>query len=299
MKAWGLTATENSVMAASRNPDEARRFDVGFYCLKEHFHVISVFSHVTGSERVDVRRPASAAETRLGTQKRCGMPLPVPAFETTAKSYTPTAECIPTYHSFISAACSASLVLVQYTASLAASPILNRACFFSGNSSATTVFSSIPLSLALSYNDTLYYLCSRTPHYILTPVAHALPHAELSTRSTTVRATFDTTYDNRAGSLNGIACSNGANGLVARLPTSPTFPFIGGAPNYQVAFRTISQVTRKVGNIRHAGSEYFYALKPADTYFKAKMRRSFGVHRVSRIIPLTQSPSRSAPPLTA
>ena len=64
----------------------------------------------------------------------------------------------------------------------------------------------------------------------LTHVANALPHAE---RSTTVRATFDTTYDNKAGSLNSVACSNGANGL-ARFPTFgniPTFPFIGGAPN--------------------------------------------------------------------
>jgi hypothetical protein len=68
---------------------------------------------------------------------------------------------------------------------------------------------------------------------LLTPVAHALPHAEPSTRSETVRATFDTTYDNKGGSLNGVACSNGANGLVARFPTFgdiPTFPFIGGAP---------------------------------------------------------------------
>ena len=50
-----------------------------------------------------------------------------------------------------------------------------------------------------------------------------------------MRATFDTTYDDRSGSLNGVACcSNGENGLVARFPTSgniPTFPFIGGAPD--------------------------------------------------------------------
>jgi hypothetical protein len=48
-----------------------------------------------------------------------------------------------------------------------------------------------------------------------------------------VRATFDTTYDNPSGSLNNVACSNGANGLAARFPTfgnSPTFPFIGGVP---------------------------------------------------------------------
>src|SRR6266700_3997076 len=68
---------------------------------------------------------------------------------------------------------------------------------------------------------------------LLTHVAYALPHAESSTRATTVRATFDYTYGNPSGSLNNVACSNGANGLAARFPTFgniPTFPFIGGAP---------------------------------------------------------------------
>ncbi|KAH9998221.1 Cerato-platanin-domain-containing protein [Russula vinacea] len=47
-----------------------------------------------------------------------------------------------------------------------------------------------------------------------------------------LRATYDTTYDNKDGSLNGVACSNGPNGLAARFPTFgdvPSFPFIGGA----------------------------------------------------------------------
>jgi hypothetical protein len=46
-----------------------------------------------------------------------------------------------------------------------------------------------------------------------------------------LRATYDTTFDNTAGSLNGVACSNGANGLASRFPTFgdiPSFPFIGG-----------------------------------------------------------------------
>lgn len=50
--------------------------------------------------------------------------------------------------------------------------------------------------------------------------------------SSTLRATYDTTYDNKSGSMNGVACSNGANGLAARFPTFgdvPSFPFIGGA----------------------------------------------------------------------
>jgi hypothetical protein len=48
----------------------------------------------------------------------------------------------------------------------------------------------------------------------------------------TLRTTFDPTYDNKFGSMNTVACSNGANGLSARFPTFgdvPSFPFIGGA----------------------------------------------------------------------
>ncbi|KAF8577423.1 hypothetical protein K439DRAFT_1639749 [Ramaria rubella] len=43
--------------------------------------------------------------------------------------------------------------------------------------------------------------------------------------------TFDNTYDNRAGSLNTVSCSNGPNGLANRFPTFgdlPSFPNIGG-----------------------------------------------------------------------
>ena len=71
---------------------------------------------------------------------------------------------------------------------------------------------------------------------LLTHVAHALPHAEHNTRSFNILnslATFDTTFDNPSGSLNGVACSNGPNGLAEQFPTFgnlPTFPYIGGAP---------------------------------------------------------------------
>jgi len=47
-----------------------------------------------------------------------------------------------------------------------------------------------------------------------------------------LRATYDATFDNRAGSLNSVACSNVPNGLASRFPTFgdiPNFPFIGGA----------------------------------------------------------------------
>ena len=50
--------------------------------------------------------------------------------------------------------------------------------------------------------------------------------------STTLRATYDTTYDDKDGSLNNVACSNGANGLAGRFTKFgdiPSFPFIGGA----------------------------------------------------------------------
>ena len=60
---------------------------------------------------------------------------------------------------------------------------------------------------------------------LLTHVAHALPHADPNTRSTTARATFDYTYDNASGSLNGVACSNGANGSRVTIPRrSAIFP---------------------------------------------------------------------------
>ncbi|KAH9997780.1 epl1 protein, partial [Russula compacta] len=47
-----------------------------------------------------------------------------------------------------------------------------------------------------------------------------------------LRATYDSTFDDPSGSLNGVACSNGPNGLIDRFPTFgsiPSFPLIGGA----------------------------------------------------------------------
>ena len=68
-----------------------------------------------------------------------------------------------------------------------------------------------------------------------THAAHALPQP--APTPTPLRATFDVTYDNKDGSLNNVACSNGDNGLAARFPTFgtiPSFPFIGGA--FDIAF---------------------------------------------------------------
>ncbi|KAL0947649.1 hypothetical protein HGRIS_013736 [Hohenbuehelia grisea] len=48
-----------------------------------------------------------------------------------------------------------------------------------------------------------------------------------------VSVTYDTVYDNRDGSLDTVACSNGPNGLKTRgfnkFGDLPNFPFIGGA----------------------------------------------------------------------
>jgi Cerato-platanin len=60
---------------------------------------------------------------------------------------------------------------------------------------------------------------------------HTDPHA-YSAQPSPLRATFDYTFDNPSGSMNGVACSNGVNGLAARYPVFgdlPTFPYIGGA----------------------------------------------------------------------
>jgi hypothetical protein len=46
------------------------------------------------------------------------------------------------------------------------------------------------------------------------------------------RVTFNAIFDNKAGSLNSVACSDGQFGLAKRFPTFgviPSFPFIGGA----------------------------------------------------------------------
>lgn len=47
-----------------------------------------------------------------------------------------------------------------------------------------------------------------------------------------ITVSYDPTYDNSAGSMATVACSDGANGLLSRFPTFgsvPIFPNIGGA----------------------------------------------------------------------
>ncbi|OJA17198.1 hypothetical protein AZE42_00171 [Rhizopogon vesiculosus] len=49
-----------------------------------------------------------------------------------------------------------------------------------------------------------------------------------------VYVTYDYTYSNSDGSLNNVACSNGANGLLSKGYTTfgslPSFPYLGGVP---------------------------------------------------------------------
>ena len=95
------------------------------------------------------------------------------------------------------------------------------------------------IQLLLFHIDLLCYLFSPIPPYAC--FLYTFTHTKLSTRSSTMCATFDTMYDNRCGSLNSLAYSNvfRENGLAARFPTFgniPTFLFIGGAPD--VAFNS-------------------------------------------------------------
>lgn len=59
----------------------------------------------------------------------------------------------------------------------------------------------------------------------------ALPVAVFAAATT---LSFDPVYDNKAGDLTTVACSDGANGLITRGFTTfgslPNFPNIGGAP---------------------------------------------------------------------
>jgi len=85
------------------------------------------------------------------------------------------------------------------------------------------------------------------------------PKTSPPTTPSTFRTTFDMTYDNKSGSMNNVACSNGANGLTARFPTFgdvPSFPFIGGAfdvvwnsPNCGSCWTLTNTVTGKSINI--------------------------------------------------
>ena len=112
-----------------------------------------------------------------------------------------------------------------------------------GSSSSTcSCSSSTPYpSSQPSYTSSSLYTSTKEPYPPTTTTPYSYmppskPSSNCSTPpkapSTTLRATYDTTYDNKNGSLNSVACSNGANGLAGRFATFgdiPSFPFIGGA----------------------------------------------------------------------
>ncbi|OAX40940.1 Cerato-platanin [Rhizopogon vinicolor AM-OR11-026] len=56
----------------------------------------------------------------------------------------------------------------------------------------------------------------------------------LRASAVSVYVTYDYTYGNSDGSLNNVACSNGANGLLSKGYTTfgslPSFPYLGGVP---------------------------------------------------------------------
>jgi hypothetical protein len=101
-------------------------------------------------------------------------------------------------------------------------------------SSSCSCSSSTPCSSQPTYTSSAsYYPPTETnPPPSYSSKGPKPPKTTPPTSSPTFRATFDTFYDNNSGSMNNVACSNGANGLSARFPTFgdvPSFPFIGGA----------------------------------------------------------------------
>jgi len=105
-------------------------------------------------------------------------------------------------------------------------------------STGTPYYSSQPYYTSSSYypppKETYPPTTSPYPPYPPSKPDHGKPDDKKPEPNTPspLRATYDATFGNRAGSLNNVACSNGPNGLASRFPTFgdiPNFPFIGGA----------------------------------------------------------------------
>ncbi len=163
--------------------------------------------------------------------------------------------------------CSPAFVFVALFAQAAlALPQASTPSASSHSSTGTTSYSSTPTPYSSTYSttgSTSHYTSSTsqytssTPQHTSSPYTSSQQPTYTSESSTppysppyksnkspeppkttppssppTLRATFDQTFDNKSGSMNNVACSNGANGLAARFPTFgnvPSFPFIGGA----------------------------------------------------------------------
>ena len=105
----------------------------------------------------------------------------------------------------------------------------------------TPYYSSQPYYTSSSYypppKETSGYYSPSTSPYHPNPTSkpdHGKPDNKNPEPNTPfpLRATYNATFDDKAGSLNSVACSNGPNGLASRFPTFgdiPNFPFVGGA----------------------------------------------------------------------
>ena len=105
------------------------------------------------------------------------------------------------------------------------------------SSSSCSCSSSTPYSSQPSYTSSSPYTSTKEPYPPTTTTLYpymppSKPSSNCSTPPKPPSTTLRATYDNKNGSLNSVACSNGANGLAGRFATFgdiPSFPFIGGA----------------------------------------------------------------------
>ena len=153
---------------------------------------------------------------------------------------TPTPSSFP--YSSVSSGCPCYSTPMPYPPTDKNDTSYSSGSYPAGSSSSCSCSSSTPYpSSQPSYTSSSSYTSTKEPYPPTTtkPYPYAPPSKPSSNcstppkaPSTTLRATYDTTYDNKNGSLNRVACSNGANGLAGRFPTFgdiPSFPFIGGA----------------------------------------------------------------------
>jgi len=95
----------------------------------------------------------------------------------------------------------------------------------------------------LRFHNTMIYFTSFLFTLLLAHVARAVPargdvaspqemyDITYDNALATYKVTWDATYDNPNGNTNGVACSNGPNGLADKYPhfkNFPNFPYIGG-----------------------------------------------------------------------
>ena len=177
--------------------------------------------------------PSAFALALLLTEAARALPQPGNASISPASS-TPTPSSSP--YSSASGGCSCYSTPTPYS-----STDKNGTSYPSGSSSSCSCSSSTPYPSQASYTSSSPYTSTNEPYppTTTTPYPSVPPYKPSSNcgtppkaPSTTLRATYDTTYDNKNGLLNNVACSNGANGLAGRFATFsdiPSFPFIGGA----------------------------------------------------------------------